>query len=66
MTKTALNGRDERTTALRETVSELLKMEEPRKRYAAMMSGLDVRHDLGCRRRARTSCYLDAFDCQTC
>src|SRR5262249_25591342 len=25
----------------------LLKMDEPRKRYAAMMSGLDIRYDLG-------------------
>ena len=33
--------------ALRETISELLKMDEPRKRYAAMMSGLDIRYDLG-------------------
>jgi hypothetical protein len=32
---------------LRETVSELLSMEEPRKRFAGMMSGLDVRYDLG-------------------
>jgi 3-(3-hydroxy-phenyl)propionate hydroxylase len=32
---------------LRETVSELLKMDEPRKRYAGMMSGLDVHYDLG-------------------
>jgi len=32
---------------LRETVTELLKMDEPRKRYAAMMSGLDVHYDLG-------------------
>jgi len=47
MAQTALNGRDERTAALRETLSELLKMDEPRKRYAAMMSGLDIRYDLG-------------------
>jgi 3-(3-hydroxy-phenyl)propionate hydroxylase len=47
MAQTALNGGDERTNALRETVSELLKMDEPRKRYAAMMSGLDIRYDLG-------------------
>ena len=33
--------------ALRETMSELLKMDEPRKRYAGMMSGLDIRYDLG-------------------
>ena len=28
-------------------VSELLSMDEPRKRYAAMMSGLDIHYDLG-------------------
>jgi 3-(3-hydroxy-phenyl)propionate hydroxylase len=33
--------------ALRETLSELLKMDEPRKRFAAMMSGLDIRYELG-------------------
>jgi 2-polyprenyl-6-methoxyphenol hydroxylase-like FAD-dependent oxidoreductase len=47
MAQTALNGGDERTKALRETVSELLKMDEPRRRYAAMMSGLDIRYELG-------------------
>ncbi len=47
MAQTALNRGDERTNALRETVSDLLKMDEPRKRYAAMMSGLDVHYDLG-------------------
>jgi hypothetical protein len=33
--------------ALRDTMSELLSMEEPRKRFAGMMSGLDIRYDLG-------------------
>ena len=47
MAATALNRGDERTKALRETVSELLSMDEPRKRYAAMMSGLDIHYDLG-------------------
>jgi 3-(3-hydroxy-phenyl)propionate hydroxylase len=47
MAQTAINRGDERTKALRETVSDLLQMDEPRKRYAAMMSGLDVRYDLG-------------------
>jgi 2-polyprenyl-6-methoxyphenol hydroxylase-like FAD-dependent oxidoreductase len=37
----------DRTTALRDTVSELLSMDEPRKRFAAMMSGLDIHYDLG-------------------
>ncbi|HVU24573.1 MAG TPA: FAD-dependent monooxygenase [Opitutus sp.] len=44
---TAINRGDERTNALRETLSDLLKMDEPRRRYAAMMSGLDVHYDLG-------------------
>jgi hypothetical protein len=43
----ALLRQDDRTTALRNTVSELLSMDEPRKRFAAMMSGLDIRYDLG-------------------
>jgi 3-(3-hydroxy-phenyl)propionate hydroxylase len=30
------------TEAVRETMSELLPMDEPRKRYAAMMSSLDI------------------------
>jgi 3-(3-hydroxy-phenyl)propionate hydroxylase len=47
LAQTALNRGDERTNALRETMSELLKMDEPRKRYAAMMSGLDIHYDLG-------------------
>jgi 2-polyprenyl-6-methoxyphenol hydroxylase-like FAD-dependent oxidoreductase len=38
---------DDRTKALREVVSELLGMDEPRRRFAAMMSGLDIRYDLG-------------------
>jgi 3-(3-hydroxy-phenyl)propionate hydroxylase len=47
MAQTAANRGDERTKALRETIAELLKMDEPRKRYAAMMSGLDIHYDLG-------------------
>jgi len=38
---------DDRITALRERLSELLSMEEPRKRFAVMMSGLDIHYDLG-------------------
>lgn len=38
---------DARLDALRETVADLLGMDEPRRRYAAMMSGLDVHYDLG-------------------
>ncbi len=47
LAQTALNRGDERTQALRETLGELLKMDEPRKRYAGMMSGLDIHYDLG-------------------
>jgi hypothetical protein len=47
MAATALGRGDERTEALRESLTELLRMEEPRKRYAAMSSGLDVHYDLG-------------------
>jgi len=47
MTLTALARGDDRTTALRETLSELFKMDEPRKWYAGMLSGLDIRYDLG-------------------
>ena len=38
---------DARLESLRETVAELLSMDEPRKRYAGMLSGLDIRYDLG-------------------
>ena len=47
LAQTALGRGDERTKALHEKMSELLKMDEPRKQYAAMMSGLDVHYDLG-------------------
>lgn len=47
MAQTALSRGDERMEAVRETMSELLRMDEPRKRYAAMMSGLDIHYDLG-------------------
>ncbi|OBF86104.1 hypothetical protein A5791_01235 [Mycobacterium sp. 852002-51163_SCH5372311] len=47
MAQMALLRPDDRTKAMRDVVSELLGMEEPRKRFAAMMSGLDIRYDLG-------------------
>ena len=48
MAQTALmRPADARLEALRETVAELLSMDEPRKRFAGMMSGLDVHYDLG-------------------
>jgi 2-polyprenyl-6-methoxyphenol hydroxylase-like FAD-dependent oxidoreductase len=47
MAQTALMRADDLIEALRDTVSELLSMDEPRKRFAAMMSGLDIHYDLG-------------------
>jgi 3-(3-hydroxy-phenyl)propionate hydroxylase len=38
---------DARLDALRETVADLLSTDEPRKRYAGMMSGLDIHYELG-------------------
>jgi hypothetical protein len=38
---------DDGLKAAREVVSDLLDMDEPRKRFGAMMSGLDIRYDLG-------------------
>lgn len=38
---------DEPINALNEKIAELLAMDEPRRRFAAMMSGLDIRYDLG-------------------
>jgi 3-(3-hydroxy-phenyl)propionate hydroxylase len=47
MAQVALMRVDDRIEALRDSVSELLSMDEPRKRFAAMMSGLGIRYDLG-------------------
>ena len=47
MAQTALMRGDDRSKAAHETMSDLLKMDEPRRRYAAMMSGLDIHYDLG-------------------
>ena len=47
MAQVALHRTDERTNAARDIVGELLEMDEPRKRIAGMMSGLDIRYDLG-------------------
>jgi 2-polyprenyl-6-methoxyphenol hydroxylase-like FAD-dependent oxidoreductase len=38
---------DDRIKTLGDTISELLTMDEPRKRFAAMMSGLGIHYDLG-------------------
>ena len=47
MAQVALSRTDERSQALRDTMLELLSMDEPRKRIAGMISGLDIHYDLG-------------------
>ena len=47
MAQVALMRTDDRIEALRSIMSELLGMDEPRKRFAARMSGLDIHYDLG-------------------
>src|SRR5918995_2249142 len=47
LAQTALLRSDDRIDALRDVMSELLSMDEPRKRFAGMMSGLDIHYDLG-------------------
>src|SRR4029077_16065410 len=45
--QTPLARSDARIDALRDTMTELLSMDEPRRRFGAMMSGLDIHYDLG-------------------
>ncbi len=47
MAQTALARGDARTQALRETLAELVTLDEPRRRYAGTISGLDTHYDLG-------------------
>jgi 3-(3-hydroxy-phenyl)propionate hydroxylase len=47
MAQVALRRTDERAKALSEIVADLLGMDEPRRRLAGMMSGLDVHYDIG-------------------
>jgi hypothetical protein len=47
MALTALDRSDDRTEALREMTSELMRMDAPRRHYVAMTSGLDIHYDLG-------------------
>jgi 3-(3-hydroxy-phenyl)propionate hydroxylase len=47
LAQVALGGPDDRHQALRDIVTELLGMDEPRRRIAAMLSGLDIHYDLG-------------------
>jgi hypothetical protein len=47
MAQVALMRVDDRIEVLRDTISELLSMDEPRKRLAGEMSGLGIHYDLG-------------------
>jgi 2-polyprenyl-6-methoxyphenol hydroxylase-like FAD-dependent oxidoreductase len=47
MAQTALQRQDERSKALGEVVSEVAGMDEPRRRLAGLVSGLDICYDLG-------------------
>ncbi|MEY2476513.1 MAG: 3-(3-hydroxy-phenyl)propionate hydroxylase [Actinomycetota bacterium] len=47
MAQVALANPDDRHDALKETMTELLSMSEPRTRTAAMMTALDIHYDLG-------------------
>jgi hypothetical protein len=47
MASVALRRPDDRVKALGEAMSELLGVDENRKRFGAMMSGLDIHYDLG-------------------
>jgi hypothetical protein len=46
MAQVALARIDERSKALRDTTLELLSIDEPRRRIAGMISGLDIHYDL--------------------
>ena len=47
MAQVALVRTDERSQALRDTVLDMLGMDEPRRRIVGMISGLDIHYDLG-------------------
>jgi 3-(3-hydroxy-phenyl)propionate hydroxylase len=47
MAQSVVQRADARITALAEMVSDLLSIDEARKRLAGLISGLDVRYDLG-------------------
>jgi 2-polyprenyl-6-methoxyphenol hydroxylase-like FAD-dependent oxidoreductase len=47
MAQVALGRTDERSRALRATLTELLGTDGPRRRIAAMISGLDIHYDVG-------------------
>ncbi len=47
MAQASLQRGDARTEAMRDTISDLLSFEGPRTQLAGLLSGLDVRYDLG-------------------
>lgn len=47
MAQVALRRTDDRSKAMGDVMSDLLGMDEPRKRFAAEMSGLSIRYDFG-------------------
>jgi 2-polyprenyl-6-methoxyphenol hydroxylase-like FAD-dependent oxidoreductase len=47
MASVALRKEDDRTAALREIVADLLGMNEPKRNFAGMLSGLSIHYDLG-------------------
>jgi hypothetical protein len=47
MAITALSRGDDRSNALRELLPEVMQMDQPRKWYGAMTSGLSIRYELG-------------------
>ena len=47
MAQVALATADDRHQALRDTMTDLLGMDEPRRRIAGMLSALDIHYDLG-------------------
>ncbi|MCA6124590.1 FAD-dependent monooxygenase [Bradyrhizobium sp. WSM 1704] len=47
MAQVALRRTDDRSKALEELMAELLGMDAPRRHFAATMTGLDIRYDLG-------------------
>jgi 2-polyprenyl-6-methoxyphenol hydroxylase-like FAD-dependent oxidoreductase len=47
LAQVALTGPDDRHEALRDIMTRLLSMDEPRRHIAAMLSGLDIHYDLG-------------------
>ncbi|MCA1677812.1 MAG: FAD-dependent monooxygenase [Actinobacteria bacterium] len=47
MALTALSRQDDRIDALRDTIADLLSIDDARERIAGMLSGLDIHYDLG-------------------